>query len=128
MPRPHVSQIVVGAASAVLLTASVIGLVARDGPEEGAGGSGGGSAEPGAVGIVDFTYDPDPLTVAVGDTVTWTNEDDFAHTVTSKDEGPLDSGDIDGGGTFEATFDTAGTFSYVCAIHPNMNGDVEVMG
>ncbi len=128
MPRPHLSQILVGAAAAVLLAVSVVGLVARDGPEEAAGGSGGESAGPGAVGIVDFVYDPETITVAVGDTVTWTNEDDFAHTVTSDDEGPLDSGDIDGGGTFEATFDTAGTFSYVCAIHPNMNGDVEVMG
>ena len=128
MPRPHVSQIVVGAAAAVLLTVSVVGLVARDGPEERAGGSSGGSAEPGAVGIFDFTYDPDPLTVAVGDTVTWTNEDDFAHTVTSKDEGPLDSGDIEGGGSFDATFDTPGTFSSVCAIHPNMSADVVVMG
>lgn len=128
MPRPHLSQILVGAAAAVLLAVSVVGLVARDGPEEASGGSGGGSAAPGAVGIVNFTYDPDPLTVAVGDTVTWTNEDDFAHTVTSQDEGPLDSGDIEGGGTFEATFDTAGTFSYVCAIHPNMSGDVEVAG
>ncbi len=77
------------------------------------------------VGIDDFAFSPDTATVAVGTTITWTNEQDFAHTVTA-DDGSFDSGDLATGDTFEHTFDSPGTFAYVCSIHPNMAGSVVV--
>jgi plastocyanin len=86
------------------------------------GGGGGTATEP---VIADFTFSPDPIEISAGDTVTWTNEDDFAHTVTADDDS-FDSDNIDGGGTFEQTFDEAGEFAYHCDIHNQMTGTVVV--
>jgi len=77
------------------------------------------------VGIDNFLYSPDPITVAVGTTITWTNDEDFDHTVTA-DDGSFDSGDLATGDTFEHTFDAAETFTYLCSIHPNMAGTIIV--
>jgi plastocyanin len=73
--------------------------------------------------IVDFTHVS--ITVAVGDTVRWTNGDDAPHTTTSSD-GDWDSGTLANGGTFENTFTTAGAFAYVCTIHSSMTGTITV--
>lgn len=82
-------------------------------------------AEATAPVISDFAFDPDPISITVGDTVTWTNEDGFAHTVTADDDS-FDSGNLDSGATFEQTFDEAGEFAYHCNIHPQMTGTVSV--
>jgi plastocyanin len=85
-----------------------------------------GAATGGAnVAIVDFTFDPANLEVAVGDTVTWTNADPTAHTATA-DDGSFDSGNIDTDGTFEFTFEEAGEFTYICEIHTQMTGTITV--
>jgi plastocyanin len=87
--------------------------------------SGGGSA---TVDIKDIQFNPKDITVKAGTTITWTNSDSIAHTVT-KEGGPgadFDSGDVDGGATFEQTFDTPGTIDYVCTIHPGQSGTVTV--
>jgi len=86
---------------------------------------GGGEASGTEVTIADFAFDPGDLTVSVGDTVTWTNDDDTEHTVTSDDDA-FDSGDISGGDTFEQTFDEAGEFAYHCSIHSQMSGTITV--
>jgi plastocyanin len=78
-----------------------------------------------AVSIDGFAYDPDPLTIEVGDTVTWTNDDAIAHTVTA-DDGAFDSGSLAGDATFERTFATAGTFAYHCTVHEAMTGTIVV--
>ena len=83
------------------------------------------TAAPGAVTIAGFAFAPPTLDVAAGTTVTWTNEDGFAHTVTASD-GSFASDDIRTGETFTVTFDEAGSFTYVCAIHPSMSGSVVV--
>jgi plastocyanin len=81
----------------------------------------------GAVEMKDFAYNPDTIEVKVGDSVTWTNNDSTAHTVTQDPSGSgFQSGKIDPGGTFEFTFDTAGEFEYFCEFHPNMHGTVVV--
>ena len=86
---------------------------------------GGGEASGTEVTIADFAFDPGDLTVSVGDTVTWTNDDGTEHTVTSDDDA-FDSGDISGGDTFEQTFDEAGEFAYHCSIHSQMSGTITV--
>ena len=58
----------------------------------------------------DFFY-PNRDTVAVGDTVTWTNYDWYPHTSTS-DTGVWDTGDIDAGRSAKIAFKTAGTYRY----------------
>lgn len=78
-----------------------------------------------AVSITNFAYDPTPLTVNVGDTVTWTNNDSTAHTVTSSD-GSIQSGTLQPGQSFSFTFTTPGTFDYHCEFHANMSGQVVV--
>ena len=88
--------------------------------EAEAGGESGDAVE-----IVDFNYKPADLKVKAGTTVTFTNVDTFAHTVTAKDKS-FDSGNMDEKATFEHTFAEAGTFEYLCAIHNSMTGKVTV--
>lgn len=78
-----------------------------------------------AVTIADFAFAPPEITVEVGGTVTWTNQDGFAHTVDSADDSFV-SDHIGQGVTFSHTFDAAGTFTYICGIHPSMAGTVIV--
>lgn len=77
-----------------------------------------------AVSIIDFGYEPAVLSIATGTQITWTNAGAAPHTV-SIQEGES-SGVLETGGTFERTFDTVGSFSYVCAIHPAMTGTINV--
>jgi plastocyanin len=78
------------------------------------------------VKIDNFTFGPQQLTVKVGDTVTWTNEDDIPHTVVSI--GHYRSQALDTGDKFTFTFKTPGTFQYFCGLHPQMQGTVVVQG
>jgi len=80
-----------------------------------------------AVTIKGFAFDPADLQVKVGDSVTWTNEDGATHDV-SADDGSFASGDLDKGAAFSQTFTTAGSFSYICSIHPRMKATVTVTG
>ena len=77
------------------------------------------------VTISNLAFSPLSLTVAVGTTVTWTNKDSVAHTVTS-DSGVFNSGNLANGATFSNTFNTAGTFAYHCSIDTNMTGTIIV--
>ena len=61
----------------------------------------------------------------VGDTVTFKNDDSFAHTFTA-DNGEFDSNNVDGGGSFQFTTDKAGTIAFHCKIHSNMHGTITV--
>jgi plastocyanin len=80
-----------------------------------------------SVSIVNFAYSPASVSVSVGDTVTWTNNDaGIPHTVSSDTPGVFDSGNMNTGATFAKTFTAAGTFTYHCNIHPSMTGTVVV--
>jgi plastocyanin len=70
-------------------------------------------------------FNPNPLTVAIGTSVTWTNTDTITHTSTA-DAGGWNSGVIAPGTTFSVSFPTSGTFTYHCTIHPDMVGSVVV--
>jgi len=72
-------------------------------------------------------YTPSEITVAPGTTVRWVNQEQADHTVTSDEPGgPLDSGVLDEGQSYEYTFETPGTFTYFCEIHPFMTASVTV--
>lgn len=75
------------------------------------------------VSIADFQFNQASMTVAPGTTVVWTNTGAAPHTVTG-DFG--DSGILDPGQTFEFTFNDAGTFAYICNVHPSMTGEIIV--
>jgi amicyanin len=77
------------------------------------------------VEIADFAYAPSTLTIAVGDTVTWTNADLVEHTATST-TGAWDTGPIAQAASASITFTEPGTYDYLCSPHPTMTGRVVV--
>ncbi len=93
-------------------------------------GSSANAVATSSVEIKDFAYSPSNITVKKGTTVTWTNKDSVAHTVTSDDNDKntdkLDSKLLQKGESFKATFNTTGTYRYHCAPHPNMTASVTV--
>jgi plastocyanin len=80
------------------------------------------------VEIVDFTYKPRDLTIAVGDSVVWVNKcKSCRHTATSDDRKTFDTGPIRGNDKSKViTFTKPGKFPYHCEIHPNMKGSITV--
>src|SRR3954447_10851772 len=82
-----------------------------------------------AVQIKSYAYTPAALTIKVGTKVTWTNYDTAPHTVTV-DSGPVkfNSPTLQKGDSFTYTFTTPGTYSYYCAVHPDMVATVTVTG
>ncbi len=80
-----------------------------------------------AVRIGNFTFSPQTLTVPVGATVTWSNDDDVPHTVVATD-GAFKSKPLDTGDKFSVTFSTPGVHAYFCSIHPMMTGKIVVKG
>jgi plastocyanin len=76
------------------------------------------------VTIEALKYDPDPITVNKGDTIVWVNKDPFPHTVTAK--GAFDSKEIPAGKSWKYVAKKAGEYSYVCTLHPNMQGKLSV--
>ena len=77
------------------------------------------------VTIKDDAYSPTQLTIDAGQTVTFINKDDDAHTVTST-AGDFDSKGLDTSGTWRHTFSKAGTYKYFCELHPFMKGTIVV--
>jgi plastocyanin len=93
----------------------------------GCGGS-GESSEPVATTEVQmvksYRFDPKVIEIRAGDTVTWTNEDNFTHTV--EVDGQEDH-KVGQGESFSIKFDTTGTYHYVCTLHSqDMDGEVIV--
>lgn len=76
-----------------------------------------------AVTIKGMKFEPAALTVAAGDTVTFTNEDAAPHTATAGD-GTFDTGRLNQGDSATVTIGGAGSFDYICQIHPMMKGNV----
>jgi plastocyanin len=81
----------------------------------------GGAAGQADVAMQSFQFQPKELTVKVGTTVKWTNNDQAGHTVTS-DTGVFDSGNLGNGQTFSFTFSQAGEFPYYCTFHGGKGG------
>lgn len=85
----------------------------------------GPTPTPAEVKISGFAFVPVTITVSAGTTVTWTNNDSVAYTVSSRDN-LFGSGNLSGSATFSYTFGQSGTFEYYCKIHPSMTGKVIV--
>lgn len=78
-----------------------------------------------AVTIQNMSFSPATLTVKVGDSVTWTNQDSVGHTATA-DDNSFDTGVIENGQSKSVAFNKAGTYTYHCTIHPSMHGTIIV--
>ena len=108
--------------SLVLLAASLASIVVA------AGCGGSESSEPVATTEVamakSYRFDPKTIEIDAGDRVTWTNEDNFTHTV--QVDGQEDH-KVERGESVSIAFDTPGTFHYVCTLHSqDMEGEVIV--
>ena len=88
--------------------------------------SGGNPAGGAAIKIDNFSFGPATITIAAGSTVTWTNNDDVPHVVTSDDNKMFKSKALDTDDHFSFTFTKPGTYNYYCAIHPKMTAKIVV--
>lgn len=78
-----------------------------------------------AVVITDFAYEPEPVTVPPGTTITFSNADPAPHTATA-DDGSFDTDTLDQDAEAMITVEEPGTYTYFCKFHMFMNGTVEV--
>jgi plastocyanin len=88
--------------------------------------SGGTAAPSGKTVTIDMKniqFNPKDVTVKVGETVKWVNQDSVPHNVTG---GPMHSPTFGKGGTFTYKATKAGKISYVCTIHPGMTATLNV--
>jgi len=77
------------------------------------------------VGIANFAFSPNSITIAPGDSVTWTNSDGTTHTVTGGN-GSWGSGNLANGQAYTHQFNETGDYAYHCSIHSSMTGVVHV--
>jgi plastocyanin len=94
-------------------------------PEAAPAGSTSITIVSGASGLTGTAYNPNPITVSVGTTVSWLNSDSITHT-SAANNGLFTSPNVAPNSRFNFTFTTAGTFPYHCTIHPNMVGTITV--
>jgi plastocyanin len=78
------------------------------------------------VKIDNFSFGPAAITIPAGSTVTWTNNDDVPHVVSSDDNKMFKSKALDTDDRFSFTFTKPGTYNYYCAIHPKMTATIVV--
>jgi plastocyanin len=118
-----------------LLTLLVLVVAACGGDDDDAAttAAGSGAADGGdevQASLAGFAFDPATVTVAAGGTVTWTNADNTAHTVTAGAPGePTDEFEtlsLDPEASGSLTFPDAGSFAFFCEIHPAMVVTVDV--
>jgi plastocyanin len=92
--------------------------------------SNGGTAAPGGgatIKMQNITFNPKTKTVKVGQKVTWTNEDDVPHNVTTTGgAAKFASKDFGKGGTYSFTPTKPGTIQYTCTLHPGMDATLTV--
>jgi plastocyanin len=90
-----------------------------------------------AVGISEYRFSPDSITIKAGTSVQWTNSGSVSHSVTA-DNNSFDSGSLSGsmpdnyggmtaGGSYTRAFPTAGRFPYHCMIHPTQMQGVVIV-
>jgi plastocyanin len=124
-----------GDSASIATTDTTEGEAMTEGESEAGDDSGGANApapsgdavRSAKVRIVDFAYDPDPVTIEEGGKVIWQNEDSEPHTATAED-GSFDTGTLEEGKLKSESFKEPGTYPYICSIHPEMRGTVEVVG
>lgn len=95
------------------------------------GGNTGNAAKPaaGVIAIADFLFGPEKHEARVGQKITWTNVDDSPHQVTlvaADGKQGQRTGVMLKGQSETLTFDKPGTYGYICGLHPNMKGTIEV--
>jgi plastocyanin len=109
--------------AAILATAFALAAGARPNP---ALASSEIPASGATIKIDNFSFGPATITIPAGSTVTWTNNDDVPHVVSSDDNKMFKSKALDTDDRFSFTFTKPGTYNYYCAIHPKMTAKIVV--
>jgi plastocyanin len=86
------------------------------------------STETGTVSatMANFAFSPASITASVGDVITWTNNDSAPHTATVTSDPTCTTDSLASGATGSLVFNTAGSYEFMCKIHPTMKGTIEV--
>ena len=84
-----------------------------------------GEAQEHFIDISGMAFSESTITISIGDLITWTNQDSAPHSATA-DNGEFDSGTLNNGDTFPFIFNTAGPYTYPCAIHNGMTATIIV--
>ena len=106
------------------LCAAAVGIVLAS---AGAPAQQAAPAKSAEIAIENFKFVPATLTVAPGTEVTWANHDEEPHTIVNTDQPRrFRSPALDGGEKFTFVFDQSGTYSYICSVHPHMEGTIVV--
>ena len=114
----------ISAAIAVVALGLALGAGAGARPVEGAAAK--AATNEAAIKIDNFSFGPAAVTIPAGSTVTWTNNDDVPHVVSSDDNKLFKSKALDTDDHFSFTFTKPGTYNYYCAIHPKMTAKIVV--
>jgi len=110
--------------SVALLTGTTLQALHENGSEKLVRTAAATDAAPEVI-INNYAFSPVPLTVKVGTTVTWINQDDDPHTVDST-QGKFKSATLNKGNRFEFRFTEAGEYPFYCRFHPKMTGKIIV--
>lgn len=124
--KRHVRMVLAACAVLSLLMLAACGGSGSSGTGSTGGGSdstGGSASKSVTVSLQNFAFNPSDITVAVGGSVTFTNNDSTTHDIVGDS---FDSGQLAPGKSFTQTFATAGTFPIHCSIHPSMTAQVTV--
>lgn len=113
----------------LLVCSSLFILSCNKGTNSGYGSNNNNPPAPASSGnnitISNMQFGTNSLTVKAGTTVTWTNGDNVAHTVTA-DDGSFGSADLNNGNTYSHLFSSTGSFPYHCIHHSGMKATVVV--
>lgn len=126
-------KLLIGSATLLLLLGAACGgsddgdAAGTSGSETESNGEAGGS-EGGAVTLTaeNIAFDPNELTASVGDTIEFDNQDDVPHTFTAEEAGVDESVEAGASASISLADVEPGTYDFVCTIHPNMTGTLEV--
>jgi plastocyanin len=110
-----------------VLPIALVVLVGCGGGDAASPTTTGGNAAVGQIEMANFAFTPATITIPVGTSVTWTNTDSVQHTTTSVDD-LWKSGNLAKDASFSFTFDTPGTYEFMCSIHNSMKGTITVTG
>jgi len=125
-PTPHLGLAIASIALG-LTTLAACGDTSDDEPADAAAGCDAGAGETVTVEIPEFVFSPDPVQISTCDEIVWENTHDQPHTSTGKGDQAWSTGNVAPGASAEPVrFEEAGSFSYICALHPFMTGTVEV--
>jgi len=122
-PHPRSPALLAALMAVLIATVLVVAGCAQSDATPPATDSGGDGTV--RVAMVDMGFDPETVTVRVGQSVTWVNEDSVSHNAVA-DDGSWKTEIFADGGSVTLTFDTPGTYAYRCTPHPAMKGTVIV--